>query len=167
MYLLSAVKNKDIYKSSQRREEALWRVPVGDIEPTEMQGAQRATPSFAEECRHFLARCEFFEQYKVMTYAEFQDQVVEEIPGWGMRYQSRMDEMKNKRPFLSRKGYMGMGPLLMRPGDVVVVLLGARVPYVLRSKGERNFFTLGEAYCDGVMDGEILTGGTKESFFLV
>jgi hypothetical protein len=31
MHLLSAAKNNDIYESAQRREEALWRVPVGDI----------------------------------------------------------------------------------------------------------------------------------------
>jgi hypothetical protein len=82
-------------------------------------------------------------------------------------YPARMIEIRNKRPLLSRDGYLGMGPLTARPGDVVVVFPGARVPYVLRPKGDRKFLLLGEAYCDGVMDAEILTRRTKESFFLV
>jgi hypothetical protein len=94
-------------------------------------------------------------------------QAAEEDEDGQTRYRARMREMRNKRPFLSRDGYLGMGPLMTRPGDVVVVLLGARAPYVLRPNGDRKFFLLGEAYCNGGMDGEILTRRTKESFFLL
>ncbi|KAH6675831.1 heterokaryon incompatibility protein [Halenospora varia] len=157
MYLLSAAKNNDIYESAQRREEALWRVPIGDIEQTELFDAQRASPSFASAYRDVLIDCEWFEQIRVQT-----------VMGAKLaRYRARMGEMRNKRPFLSRVGYLGMGPLMTRPGDVIVVLLGARVPYVLRPVGDRKFFLLGEAYCDGVMDGEILTRRTRELFILI
>jgi hypothetical protein len=45
----------------------------------------------------------------------------------------------------------------MQSGDIICVLLGARVPCVLRSV-DGGFKLIGEAYCDGIMDGEIMNG---------
>jgi Heterokaryon incompatibility protein (HET) len=164
MYLLSAIRNSDIYENAQRREEALWRVPVGDVEQTELYDLQRASPSLAEAYRNVLIHCELFEQRKVPTPTGVKE---EKQTAKEFGYRARMWEMRNKRPFLSRDGYLGMGPLTMKQGDIVVVLLGARVPYALRPRGDKKFILLGEAYCDGVMDGEILARKAKDSFFLV
>jgi len=43
------------------------------------------------------------------------------------------------------QGYMGMMPKGARPGDIIVVLLGARVPFLLRKhEGEDKYFLVGE-----------------------
>jgi len=63
--------------------------------------------------------------------------------------------------------YVGMGPTCMRPGDIIVVFLGARLPYVVRSWGDGRFRFIGECYCDGVMDGEIVSQRPKQIFYLV
>jgi hypothetical protein len=47
------------------------------------------------------------------------------------------------RFLVTTNGLMGRGPLLVRPGDVIVVLLGARVPFVLR-RFESRFILLGQ-----------------------
>ncbi len=64
----------------------------------------------------------------------------------------------NMRPFLTRdSGNVGMGPLSTTPGDVVVLIHGARMPYMLRPRrdlGDNHYEFLGEVYCDGIMDGE-------------
>lgn len=40
--------------------------------------------------------------------------------------------LNQKRLFVSSKGYIGWGPEAMMPGDKIVVLFGARMPFVLR-----------------------------------
>jgi hypothetical protein len=87
--------------------------------------------------------------------------------GWGSRYRIRMQELKEKRPFLSEYGYVGLGPSYMRPGDVIVVLNGANVPFIIRPADEGKYRFMGECYCDGIMDGEIISRRTKEEIVLV
>lgn len=77
-------------------------------------------------------------------------------------YRTCMQDMTGKRPFLSRMGYVGMGPLNAEPGDVIVVLLGASVPFIIRPLGENRYKLLGECYCDGIMDGEGFKTGRRE-----
>lgn len=55
--------------------------------------------------------------------------------------------------FTTTKGYMGLGSQAMKAGDVVVILAGGEVPFILRRAGE--FFQLvGECYVHGIMNGE-------------
>lgn len=55
--------------------------------------------------------------------------------------------------FTTTKGYMGLGSQAMKPGDVVSILAGGEVPFILRRAGE--FFQLvGECYVYGIMNGE-------------
>lgn len=44
----------------------------------------------------------------------------------------------------------------MQVGDVICVIFGAKVPYVLRSRNEGGVVLVGEAYCDGIMDGKFI-----------
>lgn len=61
-----------------------------------------------------------------------------------------------------------------------MVFCGGRIPFVLRpmefevivaTRGRRRkrglFSFVGEAYCDGVMDGEAVEGGKLREFYLV
>ncbi|PLN80568.1 hypothetical protein BDW42DRAFT_170737 [Aspergillus taichungensis] len=61
--------------------------------------------------------------------------------------------------FASEAGYVGIGPGDLREGDLVVVLLGVRTPFILREAGlgsDRYFEILGDAYVEGLMYGEVL-----------
>lgn len=69
-----------------------------------------------------------------------------------------------RRYFNTDTGYMGMGSSALA-GDEVFVLLGSRTPYLLRSMGDigveglgatRLYTLIGEAYVQGVMDGELV-----------
>ena len=63
-------------------------------------------------------------------------------------------------------GWMGTGPPATRPGDLVVVLNGGVVPYVLRPTGTTmtgcdgtrspEFAILGDCYVHGIMHGEVI-----------
>lgn len=89
--------------------------------------------------------------------------------GGGSIYRIYMRQMGGKRPFLSRMGYVGMGPACAEPGDKIVVLCGASVPFVIRPLGDGRYRFLGECYCDGIMDGETVREGrsVEESVVLV
>jgi hypothetical protein len=84
----------------------------------------------------------------------------------GTLYRTRMKEMKGKRPFMTQVRFVGMGPSYMRPGDVIVALSGASVPFVVRPLGKKGFRLLGECYCDGIMDGEIVGKRSRETIVL-
>lgn len=67
---------------------------------------------------------------------------------------------------MSDEGYYILGPDVMEPGDVVVVLYGGKVPFVLRPEG--NWWKLlGECYIHGVMAGEALGMGAEEEIFTI
>ncbi|KAF9636440.1 Heterokaryon incompatibility [Lasiodiplodia theobromae] len=58
-----------------------------------------------------------------------------------------------RRFFVTKKGYIGIGPACMQEGDKVCVLSGAIVPFILRSDGAEHKL-VGEAYVHGIMHGE-------------
>ena len=88
------------------------------------------------------------------------------FPDSSQIYRDGMMRMDKKRPFLSRKGYMGMGPVVAQRGDVIVIFMGSWIPHILRPKQGDKFAFLGEAYCDGVMDGELMGTVPQQTFWL-
>lgn len=64
----------------------------------------------------------------------------------------------NRRPFLTHRGFLGLGPGQATKGDQLVVLQGGGTPHIIRQTGKSGFQFLGEAYVEGLMDGEALHG---------
>jgi hypothetical protein len=63
--------------------------------------------------------------------------------------------MHNRFIFKMDNGYMGVGPPRIEGGDVVVVLVGCKVPVLLR-KAEDHYVLIGECFVQGLMDGEVI-----------
>lgn len=63
---------------------------------------------------------------------------------------------------VTERGYLGLGRNSMQPGDVVCVLRGGNVPFILRKKGDRYYELVGEAYVHGIMDGSFVRKSRKE-----
>jgi hypothetical protein len=55
----------------------------------------------------------------------------------------------------TKKGYYVLGPKVMKEGDVVCVLFGGKMPFVLRPWGP-YFLLVGECYVHGLMKGEAI-----------
>lgn len=64
--------------------------------------------------------------------------------------------MRNRRFGRTGKGYIGLFPEHSRAGDLVCVLLGSHVPFVVRRKSHKCFRLIGECYVHGIMNGEAL-----------
>ncbi|KAK3347435.1 hypothetical protein B0H65DRAFT_460440 [Neurospora tetraspora] len=184
LWELSKQKDEPIYETPARREEALWRVPVGDIASDwQMTMLQHRTKTDLVLEYHRLRRS--LEQLQAleidMTAPGWMDCMDEDkkkkVLEWtahsleadgGKHYDDCLAKMAGKSLYLTKKGYMGMGPHEMKSGDVVTVFPGARIPFVLRPTAEEDTFTyIGDAYCDGIMDGEITLREEKRDFFLV
>ena len=61
----------------------------------------------------------------------------------------------NRRVFFTRSGSVGVGPKIMREGDIIVVFHGGDVPYVLRPHGD-HYLLLRACYVHGIMYGEAM-----------
>lgn len=55
-----------------------------------------------------------------------------------------------------------LGSDILEKGDVVVVLFGGRIPFILREREEGGWILIGECYVHGVMNGEALKGDDVE-----
>ena len=60
-----------------------------------------------------------------------------------------------RKLFVTKKGFLGLGPPNCVEDDTVAILLGAEVPFILRSL-EEHFQLVGEAYVLGIMLGEVM-----------
>ncbi len=61
-----------------------------------------------------------------------------------------------RRPLITNSGYLALGRLDSQPGDLLVIFLGAQVPFVVREIQNGIYRLIGEAYVHGVMDGQFI-----------
>ncbi|EEU34261.1 uncharacterized protein NECHADRAFT_85554 [Fusarium vanettenii 77-13-4] len=78
----------------------------------------------------------------------------------------------SRRFFMTSGGFMGIGPESMKEGDVVVVIFGLSLPFLLRKSeaGANKFLVVGPCYVHGIMEGELvkaLEGQPPQVFTLI
>lgn len=60
-------------------------------------------------------------------------------------------------PFVTQKGHLGLSSDRVMKGDVIVIIAGSQVAFVLRPQDKGQFSVVSEAYVDGIMDGEAVS----------
>jgi hypothetical protein len=72
------------------------------------------------------------------------------------KYWLDMRQALDGRSFaITEKGHYVLGPMIMQPGDLCCVILGTKVPFILRRAEKKESFKLvGEAYIHGFMRGK-------------
>lgn len=84
----------------------------------------------------------------------------------------------HRRIFVTRQGYLGLGPPEIQNGDLVYIFAGGHVPFIVRRVQDRmilggeagkSFELVGDCYVHGIMDGESMSQelGQKEAIWLV
>jgi hypothetical protein len=118
---------------------------IGDLIMTEFP-VERARPSHEELFEELLA------------------QMSTRIPTRSPLCESLCGMVPNHAFFITKAGYIGMGPPKILPGDQVWVLYGSRVPFVMRKAktSDKDYHTpqltlIGDAYLHGIMDGEAVS----------
>jgi hypothetical protein len=61
----------------------------------------------------------------------------------------------SRRFITSRNGKMGLAPMPTRPGDLVCILFGAAVLFILRAKNNEHYKVIGQTYIQGYMTNDI------------
>lgn len=86
-------------------------------------------------------------------------EAMSQMPEKDTKFHTKYKDMLKERSFFySQEGYVGLGPYITQPGDLICVLFGFNVPCVLRPVKE-EFLLIGECYVHGVMKGEALENG--------
>jgi hypothetical protein len=164
----SARRGNQIYTLPQRREEAVWRIPIGDKEFNQggISFICRATVRSAEGYQGMANGISALKEQPNMRMYEMAAffRALREDPNL-KSYMAMMGDMQNRRPFMTRLGFIGLGPAEMLPTDVICVLMV--VLYVLRECRGRGHILVGEAYCDGIMDGEFIEMHSSEETFVL
>lgn len=148
---------RPIYKSTQQREEAVWRIPCGDMDRFSPLGRARARSSSPDVL-------EGFNLFKAAFEAKHDGLLEGPII---TSYAACMGDMFKRRPFVSEQGYVGLAPSHVEPGDVIVIIYGAIVPFIVRNwiNGQSQF--VGEAYVHGIMDGEYIEKNPPTETFIL
>jgi hypothetical protein len=175
MCALSAAKNNSIYTTAQRRAEAIWRIPIGDLRvrlPDSGQWCNERANSECYEAYNSVLKLEHLLQKKNFASVEelnHRTWMVRNESASTKVYRASMRGLGDKRVFMTKVGYVGLGPTFAEKGDKIVVFKGGAVPFVVRGTGDGDgrYWLLGEAYCDGVMDGEIVGVRTEETIVLI
>ncbi|KAF2804652.1 uncharacterized protein BDZ99DRAFT_149700 [Mytilinidion resinicola] len=139
------------YPTAEAREDAVWRTSILDQDIAMLGKAdrwsRRATPLMHSGFKAFYGS-------GLWPNAE-QHHAVATFVG------AMVAANEDRRYFTTRGGYLGIGPVGIRSGDLVCIILDADVPFVLRKSaangaGNAQFELVGECYVHGIMDGEFL-----------
>ncbi|EUC47771.1 hypothetical protein COCMIDRAFT_34681 [Bipolaris oryzae ATCC 44560] len=161
----TATPNKPRYKRFHDRLSAATRTATGDVARNTQGEFERAGPTHLSDAiillHHGLqflrpGRCKvearrFLSAQKTLTMT-LADRVRHEIP---LAFQITGRSL-GRVPFVTRRGHLGLGSDEVRVRDAIAVVEGAQVPFVLRAVGGGRYSLVGEAYVDGVMDGEVV-----------
>ncbi|KAK0619708.1 heterokaryon incompatibility protein-domain-containing protein [Immersiella caudata] len=125
----------------------LWRIPIADVGLIRRPTAEDTVV--------------FEEQYEILTgrHPPPADLDGEAADAWviAQTWEYRRPwKIYQRRAFADDNGCPGLGPKTMEPGDCVVLLAGAHVPFIIRrdSNGGSRYRLVGPAYVQGSMDGE-------------
>ncbi|KAH7129464.1 heterokaryon incompatibility protein-domain-containing protein [Dactylonectria estremocensis] len=72
-----------------------------------------------------------------------------------------LEKLGERRFFVTKAGYFGLGPAYTQAGDIACVLRGALFPTVVRPTTNHRYTMVGECFVHGIMDGEMIDSVNK------
>jgi hypothetical protein len=136
----------DPYRKTCGRYDAFWRTVIADRDYT-WKGPPPAEWDFAGRFEAWLGRRE--------------DRADDE-PYFRPFSDAAVIHCLNRSFIVTERGYLGLGRVSTKQGDIVCVLRGGNVPFILRRKGYGYYELVGEAYVHGIMDGTFVRNARKE-----
>ena len=157
------------FKQGQSVKEAFWRALLGDVHKDSRPAAgylgelyddwvamQKELLPYGRDAGHTLS----FPQ---------DDAFWDRMRRTGQWNNAMATCAVGRRLCVTREGYLGCVPRWATVGDEIIVILGASTPFVVRGlerQGGERYELVGECYVHGMMDGEILESGRKQTVLL-
>ncbi|KAK3714255.1 hypothetical protein LTR37_007841 [Vermiconidia calcicola] len=155
-FIDSLLSQKDL--SAGLFNDVWWRIPIADScwSYTDMRYSRASSTS--RGAFHELLR---MSRLGLTANAELGSLVEDEQRFGVVEYLKDMDSSRNRMPFVSASGRIGLGPTEIEPGDKIFIILGHKVPIILRDAGNGELRIVGDAYVYGLMDGEAMEQDPK------
>jgi hypothetical protein len=119
--------------NQEEKDEAAWRIPIGDKEQGTLGMTQRATSASLQGYGEMNEAIKLANPDSELGSQKF------------LSYLGMMQTMWGARPFRSCKGYVGLVPDTSEEGDTIFIPVGSPVPFVIRKKKRLlSLATLGE-----------------------
>ncbi|KAK0669124.1 heterokaryon incompatibility protein-domain-containing protein [Cercophora samala] len=154
--------------------EALWRTMIGDYAPHQSQShrspahisgkyqllyyLQTLFPDKASLLLQYLGVEEDRKKvYDLWNINERDNGRVSRLAIAGATFFVYLSHVFEQRcAFVTPGGWMGFGPADTKPGDILVIISGADMPFLVRPRddGSGEYLLVGEAYVQGLMHGE-------------
>lgn len=135
----------DPYETTCGRYAAFWRTIIGDRDLT-WRGPPTSEWDFESRFEAWMGRGE-----------KSQDDL------YSRPYSDAAIIRCIYRSFLvTEKRYLALGRNNARPGDIVVLLRGGNVPFILRPICNGYYHFIGEAYVHGIMDGSFVQNARRK-----
>lgn len=91
-----------------------------------------------------------------------------DVEQFASRWRQRVGNMNRRRTlFTTQKGMFGVCHVGVEAGDVITLVWGVDSPIILRPRDEGGFSFRGDAYVDGIMQGEFLDTKPREKEFVI
>ena len=150
--------------------EALYRIPVSDQEADgALSGClRRLTIESEQQYKSLLAFINYHDG--VMTGTIDGLQLSEFVKSNWVKfspYLSMLQRGAGRRPFMTKSGYVGVGPMNLGLGDTVSIFMGSPVPFILHDEKENRYSLVGDTYVHGIMDGEFMGKNAETEVFLL
>jgi hypothetical protein len=135
----------DAFASDSERLRRVYRCAVADQATRDLARKPRLSPESVERIKNALAS---------ITSGEVTPEALVDAGLWDYNAQMVLIAQK-RRPIQISDRWIGLGTSEAQPGDRVYLVAGAGVPYICRGRPDNTMRLVGEAYVDGVMDGEL------------
>lgn len=175
----------DTYPTGEPLNDLQWKVPVGNCpniflnQPREDQALEDLRNSYRALRKHnyflrkyanLLSRVdETFSQTSRTKVGEIMLSLMPDLDTLEALstpyFRTVIEFFPHARFCITERGYVGALPPTAQVGDVVCILFGALVPFLIRPSEAKNgcYRLVGECYIHGIMNGEALKfGGVKE-----
>jgi hypothetical protein len=148
----------DIYTDPSIRERAYQCVPVADMFCVGF--VRRAE---ADECQ--LGHAEVIADFRTrQTHGPAGESL---MTSTFRSYHIMMGKQVERKPFVTRKVFVGLAPKHVEEGDVIVVFSGAKFPYIWRKHDDGTYVLVGEAFVHSLMYGEWMNESREMQYFVL
>jgi hypothetical protein len=153
------------FPHGQTRDDAIWRTACCDMTPA----GERTTDASSSGYKFFQHFLDIVDDRGNIDTTKLDTNGAANLGRDGAAWLHSAVLYTTGRRFCATKNrYLGLVPQGTVAGDVVAILFGGDVPFILRADGNGYYQLIGEGYIHGIMDGEVTAmldvDGLKQDF---